>query len=49
VRFEILTHMENIKMIRILPKDSLCFWGVGIVKGVILLVLMNMMWQVHLI
>jgi hypothetical protein len=49
VRFEMLAHMENTKMIRILPKDSMCFWGVSIVKGATLLVLMNTMWQVHLI
>jgi hypothetical protein len=44
-----LTHLENTKMIRFLPKGSLRFWGVSIMKAMSPLVLMKTMWQAHLI
>jgi hypothetical protein len=45
---KMLAQLENNKMIKFLPKGSLRFQGVSIVKAMNLLMLMKMMWQVRL-
>jgi len=49
MRSRMLAQLENTKMIKFLPKGSLHFREVNIVKVMSLLMLMKMMWQVRLI
>jgi hypothetical protein len=49
VRSKMLAHLESTKMIKFLPKGSLHFRGVNIMKAMSLLVLMRTLWQVPLI
>ncbi len=49
VRSKMLAQLKKTKMIKFLPKGSLCFRGMNIMKVVNLLVIMKTLWQVCLI